>query len=55
MARQEDACWRCGTPWAAEEEPRTVLHAVSGGAPEEALLQPERPADEEGVSLDRAV
>ena len=24
MARQEDACWRCGTRWAAEEAPRTA-------------------------------
>lgn len=50
MARQEDACWRCGTPWAPEKEPRTALHAVSG----EALLQTERWVDE-GGSLHRAV
>ena len=54
MARQEDACWRCGTPWAPEEEPRTALHAVSGGAPEEALVHTDRWVDE-GGSIDRAV
>src|SRR3954447_1736753 len=21
MARQEDGCWRCGAPWAAEQRP----------------------------------
>jgi hypothetical protein len=25
MARQEDECWRCGTPWATEvEQPATI-------------------------------
>lgn len=23
MARQEDACWRCGAPWAADARPAT--------------------------------
>ena len=32
MARQENACWRCGTEWAPEEEPRTSLRLVPGGA-----------------------
>lgn len=32
MARQEDACWRCGTDWATEAEPRTALRVISGGA-----------------------
>jgi hypothetical protein len=32
MARQEDTCWRCGTEWAAEEEPRTTLRLIPGGA-----------------------
>jgi hypothetical protein len=32
MARQEDACWRCGTEWAAEDEPRTRLTLIAGGA-----------------------
>jgi hypothetical protein len=42
MARQEDACWRCGTQWASEDEPRTALRLVPRGAPEEALLDAER-------------
>ena len=35
MARQEDACWRCGTEWAPEEEPRTTLRLV----PDDAIAQ----------------
>ena len=31
MARQEDACWRCGAQWASEEAPRTTLRAIAGG------------------------
>ena len=48
MARQEDACWRCGTRWASEDRPLTALHAV----PEQACLQLERWIDE-GGSFDR--
>jgi hypothetical protein len=36
MASDEDACWRCGVQWAAEDEPRTTLRLVSAGAPSEA-------------------
>ena len=54
MARQEDACWRCGTWWAAEDQPRAALHAVSGATPEETLVQTERWTDE-GGSFERAV
>ena len=32
MARQEDACWRCGTRWASEDAPRTTLKVIAGGA-----------------------
>jgi hypothetical protein len=32
MARQEDTCWRCGTQWASEDEPRTTLMAIAGRA-----------------------
>jgi hypothetical protein len=28
MARQENACWRCGAKWAL---PRTALRVVAGG------------------------
>jgi hypothetical protein len=31
MARQEDTCWRCGTQWASEGEPRTTLRVIAGG------------------------
>jgi hypothetical protein len=54
MARQEDICWRCGTPWAAEEQPPVALRAISRAAPEEALLQTERWVDE-GGSFKRAI
>jgi hypothetical protein len=30
MARQEDSCWRCGTPWAPEGEP--ALRLILGDA-----------------------
>jgi predicted amidophosphoribosyltransferase len=32
MGRQEDTCWRCGTRWAAEDEPRAALRVIPGGA-----------------------
>ena len=54
MARQQDACWRCGTLWASEQQPRTALRPVSAGAPKVALVQTER-WDDEGGALDRAV
>jgi|1185.fasta_scaffold572462_2 hypothetical protein len=25
MARQDDSCWHCGTQWAAEDQPATVI------------------------------
>jgi hypothetical protein len=29
MARQQDTCWRCGAPWAAEQKsPRTLRLSV---------------------------
>ena|SRR5215218_10150394 len=31
MARQEDACWRCGAPWASGDAPRTTLQVIAGG------------------------
>jgi hypothetical protein len=33
MARQEDACWRCGARWESEDAPRTTLQVIVGGAP----------------------
>jgi hypothetical protein len=35
MARQEDTCWRCGTEWGSEDEPRTTLHLIAGDAHQE--------------------
>ena len=32
MARQEDTCWRCGSQWASEDQPRTTLRVIAGGA-----------------------
>ena len=37
MARQENACWRCGTQWTAEDEPRPKLTVIAGGATNEGL------------------
>ena len=31
MARQEATCWRCGTRWESEDEPRTRLKVIAGG------------------------
>jgi predicted amidophosphoribosyltransferase len=55
MARQEDACWRCGTRWASEDRPRTALHAVAEGPSEEPRVQTERWIDEGGRFDRRAV
>jgi hypothetical protein len=48
MARQQDACWRCGTQWASEDAPQTTLELLPGGAPDEARLDAERWIDEGG-------
>ena len=32
MARQGDACWRCGTVWATEATPKTTLRLIQGNA-----------------------
>jgi hypothetical protein len=34
MARQENACWRCGAQWRSEQRPPTTLR-ISGDAPAE--------------------
>jgi hypothetical protein len=31
MARQEEACWRCGARWASEDLPRVTLRVIAGG------------------------
>jgi hypothetical protein len=48
MARQESACWRCGIQRASEDAPRTALHVIHGGEPEQARLCAERWVDEGG-------
>jgi hypothetical protein len=54
MARQEDACWRCGTQWTSEEGPRTAMKVIRGGAPEQAHLDAERWIDEGGTVVAEA-
>jgi hypothetical protein len=51
MARQEDTCWRCGTEWAPEAEPRTTLRLIAGGARPAAPTA--RAASEAGADADR--
>lgn len=48
LARQEDACWRCGTQWASEVAPQTALRVIPGGAPDMAHVDDERWIDEGG-------
>jgi hypothetical protein len=54
MARQEDACWSCGTPWVSEDGPRTALHAISEAPPAKARRQTDRWIDD-GGGFKRAV
>jgi hypothetical protein len=54
MARQENACWRCGTQWASEDAPRTALEVLPGGAPDETRVDEDRWFDE-GGSFDREI
>jgi hypothetical protein len=54
MARQEDACWRCGTQCVPEHAPRIALEVLPGGAPDAARLDAERWLDE-GGSFDREI
>jgi hypothetical protein len=58
MARQEDACWRCGTEWAAEDAPRTMLKIIPGGAraaerAEPAIAVATRAASDARLAVDR--
>jgi hypothetical protein len=41
LARQENACWRCGAKSASEEVPRTALRVIAGGP----LVRPAARAD----------
>ena len=51
MARQEPACWRCGTRWASEAGPRTAMKVIPGGA----RLDAEGWIDEGGTVLPEPV
>jgi hypothetical protein len=51
MARQATACWRCGTQWASENEPRTRLRVISGGMP--AAAGNERAVRAARIEMDR--
>jgi predicted amidophosphoribosyltransferase len=53
MARQEDACWRCGTQWASEDEPRTTLTVIAGGAPAQEWAAPAIAVAAEAVASGR--
>jgi hypothetical protein len=48
MARQEDSCWRCGTQWASEDEPRTTLRVIAGGAQADDRADADRWANDGG-------
>jgi hypothetical protein len=52
MARQAETCWRCGTQWASENEPRTRLRVIPGGAPA-AGAGNERAARPARIDMDR--
>jgi hypothetical protein len=55
MARQEDTCWRCGTRWASEDEPRTTLTVIPGGG-SDARVDADRWTNEGGsVAAEAAV
>jgi hypothetical protein len=58
MARQEDACWRCGTEWASEDAPTTTLKVIPGGArpanrEEPAIAVAARAASDARLAADR--
>ena len=59
MARQEHACWRCGTEWASEDAPATTtLKVIPGGAqaadpPEPATVVAARAARDARLAADR--
>jgi hypothetical protein len=57
LARQEDTCWRCGTQWASEGEPRTTLRVIAGGARDasDARLDADRWTNEGGSLVASAV
>jgi len=50
MARQEDACWRCGVRWASEGRPRNALRVIRGGAHSYGATRAELDATEDVIA-----
>ena len=50
MARQEDACWRCGVQWSSEGRSRNALRVISGGAHGYGATQAELDATDEVIA-----
>ena len=49
MARQEAACWSCGTQWASEDVHRPALRVIAGGADRDEAAAPDvTPDDADG-------
>ena len=40
LARQEVACWQCGTRWASQDGPRPNLRVIAGGLATQATAGP---------------
>jgi hypothetical protein len=55
MARQEDACWRCGTQGTSEHAARIALEVLQRGAHDAARPGAERWLDEGAGSFDREI
>lgn len=59
MARQDDSCWHCGTRWAREEEPATILRlpvrapAVVADAPGAGSIDLDRWTNDDAAGDDR--
>ena len=51
MARQQDACWRCGAQWASEDVPRTTLRLIAGGRPLSTAANPAQPGAAPDVGI----
>jgi hypothetical protein len=54
MARQENACWQCGTNWATEDDPITTLRLVSVGAGADVTSAPDTGISTTPAGDDRA-
>jgi hypothetical protein len=54
MARQEEACWRCGVEWASEEGLRITLRLVPDEGRDQAEGTLDRPTAVAVIALARA-